>query len=66
MLGGILLGLAGLFTIVAAVMDWNWFMNHHRARLFVMLFGRQGARVFYAILGLIIAAIGVFLTITGG
>jgi small neutral amino acid transporter SnatA (MarC family) len=49
---------AGIFTIVGAAADWDWFMNNHRARLFVSLFGRDGARVFYVILGLLIIVLG--------
>lgn len=45
---------AGAFTIVGAVMDWNWFMNSRRARFFVAIFGRMGARIFYILLGLFI------------
>lgn len=45
---------AGAFTIVGAVMDWNWFMNSRRARFFVAIFGRLGARIFYILLGLFI------------
>jgi hypothetical protein len=43
--------LAGIFVIVAVVVDWNWFFSHPRARFFVDVFGRSGARMFYGILG---------------
>ena len=43
--------LAGLFTIVCAAGDYDWFMNHRKARLFVGIFGRNGARAFYVVLG---------------
>jgi predicted small integral membrane protein len=43
--------LAGIFVMVAVVSDWNRFFENQRARLFVERFGRQGARIFYAILG---------------
>lgn len=56
-LGLILLG-AGLFAVAGAALDWDWFMNHPKARLFVNLFGRAGARVFYILLGLFLAAMG--------
>lgn len=52
---------AGLFTIFCAAKDFDWFMNHHKARFFVNIFGRDGARVFYGILGLILLFLGVFL-----
>jgi len=34
--------LAGLFSFAGAVFDWEWFMTHSRAALFVRLFGRSG------------------------
>ena len=49
----------GLFSITCAVMDWDFFMNSRRARLFVAIFGRTGARIFYVILGLAISGVGV-------
>lgn len=49
----VLIGLgAGLFSILAAILNWNWFFNNRRAYIFVKMFGRTGARVFYAILGI--------------
>ncbi len=41
----------GVFVIAAAAFDWDWFFNNWRARFFVNLFGRDGARLFYAALG---------------
>ncbi len=41
----------GIFAICGAVFDWDWFMNHRRARLFVRIFTRGGTRVFYGLLG---------------
>lgn len=41
----------GIFVIAAAALDWDWFFNNWRARFFVDLFGRDGARLFYALLG---------------
>ena len=42
----------GIFSIVCAAMNFDWFMNNSRAWIFVKLFGREGARVFYVLLGL--------------
>jgi len=49
----------GVLCIIAAVFDWDWFMNHSRSRLFVDLFGREGARLFYGVLGCIIIALSI-------
>jgi hypothetical protein len=47
------------FAMVAAATSWEWFMTHRKARLFVKLFGRNGARAFYFILGGALVAFGV-------
>jgi immunity protein 17 of polymorphic toxin system len=41
----------GAFAICGAAFDWDWFMNNHKARLFVILLGRRGARLVYGFLG---------------
>jgi hypothetical protein len=33
----------GVFAICGAGLNWEWFMNHHKARFFTDLFGRTGA-----------------------
>ena len=55
----ILLILAGGFSFVGAVANWEWFFNHPRSRFFVKFLGRNGARIFYMVLGSILAGIGV-------
>ncbi|MEO0375214.1 MAG: immunity 17 family protein [Cyanobacteria bacterium P01_A01_bin.17] len=52
----------GVFSICGAVTDWDWFMNNRRARLFVRLLGRTGARLFYGLLGSCLIILGVLLT----
>ena len=53
------LALVGLFPIVASIADWNFFFESRKAKFFVKAFGRNGARLFYGILGLGITTIGV-------
>lgn len=48
----------GVFVLVAAAINWDWFFEHRKSQLFVSLFGRTGARVFYALLGAGISAYG--------
>ena len=55
---GLLFIAAGGFSIVGAIQDWEWFMQSRKARLFVILMGRKGARVFYGILGLALIVLG--------
>lgn len=62
---GILLILAGLFSLAGAVFDWEWFMNSRRARFFTGIFGRDGARIFYGGLGLVIVLAGIYVMVGG-
>lgn len=48
-LGGLLIG---GFSFFCAYQDYDWFMENRRAALFVLIFGRGGARIFYMLLGL--------------
>ena len=49
--------IAGLFSIAGAAFDWEWFMNNRRAAFFVNLLGRNGARIFYGLLGAALIAL---------
>lgn len=48
----LLIFFAGLYCIAAAFFNWDWFFNNFRAAPFVKCFGREGARIIYALLGL--------------
>ena len=41
----------GLFSIFCSIMNYDWFIEHSKARLFLKLFGRTGTRIFYILLG---------------
>lgn len=60
---GLFLVAAGLFSICGAAFDWDWFINSRKAQLFVALFGRNGARIFYGILGTVIVIMGALVTL---
>lgn len=49
----------GLFSLVAAIWNIDWYFQTDGARMFVRRMGRNGARVFYALLGLALVACGV-------
>ncbi|MEK7995641.1 MAG: immunity 17 family protein, partial [Planctomycetota bacterium] len=57
----LMLVLVGLFAIAGGLFDWEWFMTNRKAWVFVKLFGRNGARIFYCILGLAVAVLGVLI-----
>lgn len=51
--------IGGLFSVLAASLDFDWFFDHRKAHTFVSWFGRTGARIFYGILGLALIICGV-------
>ena len=63
MIYGIFFVLVGLFSILGAVKNWDFFMNNRKAYIWVKLFGRNGARIFYGILGFVIAIIGLGISV---
>ena len=60
---GLIMILGGVFCIFCAYKDYDWFMNNYKARGFVRLFGRDGARRFYIGLGIFIVFCGVVMTV---
>lgn len=60
---GLLIVAAGIFCVSGAVFDWNFFMNSSRAWIFVKMFGRNGAGVFYVLLGGFITVLGALMTL---
>ena len=57
----IVIFLGGLLTIFCAVKDCDWFMTAHKARFFVKLFGREGARIFYVLLGAVVIVLSIMM-----
>jgi len=48
----------GVLTLIAALTNWEWFFKQRRAQSLIKLMGRNGARVFYALLGTLFSVIG--------
>lgn len=48
----------GLFAMICSYMDFDFFMNNHKARFFINLFGRNGTRAFYFVLGFFLLIVG--------
>ena len=61
MIPGLILVGTGLFSIVGAVLNKDWFMNNRKARPLVRLLSRNGARVFYIMLGVALVVLGALL-----
>lgn len=59
----IILIVVGVFCFVASITNWEWFFKNPRAEFVIRIFrGRNGARVFYLIISLILLYIGFFLS----
>lgn len=57
----VIVGFAGgIFALSGAIFNWDWFMNSRRARFFANIFGRNGARIFYALLGILLIGLGLW------
>lgn len=52
--------LAGLVSILAAALNWDWFFNARNAQLIVRNVGRSRARLFYGALGVILIIMAVY------
>jgi len=51
----------GAFAVGAGLFDWDWYWELPRARFWVDLLGRGGARVFLVLVGAVAFAAGVLL-----
>jgi hypothetical protein len=52
--------LGGPFSLLGALFNWDCFFEHSSTRSIVDRFGRNGARVFYLLLGLFLTSLGVW------
>ncbi|SFC35721.1 immunity 17 family protein [Ruminococcus albus] len=55
----LLIILAGGFSIFCAYKDYDWYMDSRKARFWVRILGRDGARKFYIGIGVFLVLIGV-------
>ncbi len=56
--------IVGILSIAAALFNWDWFFTSQNTRYLVNHFGRQWARVCYAILGGLMIFIGIYFYLT--
>ena len=59
---GLLVVAVGLFTFGGGFYQWPFFMNNSRARFVATMLSRTGARIFYMLVGALIAGFGVYAT----
>ena len=58
---GVFFSLIGIFVIIGSYFSWSWLLKMWQDVDFVKVFGRNGARVFYAIFGFITLVLGIVL-----
>ena len=52
--------LAGTISLLSSLLNWEWFFTTDNARFAVKKFGRNGARWFYGIVGVLLIAAAIF------
>lgn len=59
--------LIGLLALLAALFNWKWFFTAQNTQFIVANVGRKRARLFYALIGILMIATGVlfFLLVRG-
>ena len=55
-----LFALAGIFSLLAAVLNWGWFFTAHNAQAVVRRIGRSRARLVYGALGLLLIGMAIY------
>ena len=55
--------LSVIVIILGAIFDWDFFFSHWKARRAVNFFGRNGARILYIVLGVIMIFCGIMMLI---
>ncbi|MEG0948051.1 MAG: immunity 17 family protein [Bacteroidales bacterium] len=57
----ILFLIIGTLSLMAGIMNWNWFYRSHNVSIAVRWFGRSGARFFYGTIGVIVIVMGILM-----
>lgn len=57
--------LTGTVSLLAALLDWEWFFTAQNTQFVVQNVGRKQARWFYGVLGAILIATAVFFFVSG-
>ena len=52
--------IVGLLAILASLFNWNWFFNSQNTQFIVKNVGRKQARLFYALLGILMIATAIY------
>ncbi len=55
---GVLLVCVGVFSVLAAALEWGFFIRQRKVQQVARYLGHQGMRVFYVVLGLFCMVFG--------
>lgn len=55
-----LFALAGILSLLTAVLNWGWFFTAHNAQAVVRRIGRSRARLVYGALGLLLIGMAIY------
>lgn len=56
----ILFAVTGIISLLASILNWEWFFTAQNAQFIVRKLGRKRARLFYGIVGIILMIMSVF------
>lgn len=56
----ILFAVTGFISLLASILNWEWFFTAQNAQFIVKKMGRKRARLFYGIIGIVLMAMSVF------
>ena len=51
---------AGILSVLASLLDWDWFFTAQNSQFIVRIVGRRLARWFYGLLGLLLIGMSLF------
>ncbi len=51
--------IAGVFSVLASVKNWDWYFNNLKVQRLVRIFGRTGTRVVYTFIGVFMIGVGI-------
>lgn len=52
--------LGGTISLLASILNWDWFFTARNAQTIIRNVGRNRARLFYGILGIIVIGMAIF------
>jgi len=62
-LPGLIVTAVGLFSLAGGALNWTFFMENRKAKRMIALIGYAGARIFYCVLGAVIAIVGALMVV---